>query len=240
MAKTLTRDEINLVTARLKELGIWHTSSNSFKTAVRAFQRINDLKVDGIAGPNTWAKLFPPVDGQRADVPAGWLPPLHPATKWPAQRDCNEFFGAVGSNQTRCTLPYSLRIAWSKSQSLKSFECHMKVKEPIELIFTEIAKAYDKASIRELGLDLFGGCLNVRKMTGGSSWSMHAWGIAVDMDPSRNSYYSRREPSRPGHPHAKMADPEYDKYWQIVESTGAISLGRTRNIDWMHWQFARI
>jgi len=241
MATKLTDDEALEVIRRLEQLGIWKTSANNFTVAVRAFQRVNNLRVDGVVGPKTRAKLWPePMPQRDADTVPSWLPAGHPGNNWPAQRDCPSFFGAVGSNQTRCVLPYVMRIAWSKQQTVKSFECHMKVKDSIQSIFAEIMKAYDVNSRKALGLNLFGGCLNVRKMTGGSNWSMHAWGIAVDIDPSRNEFTSRREPSRPGHPHAKMADPEYDKYWQIVESTGAVSLGRHSNIDWMHWQFARL
>jgi hypothetical protein len=28
--------------------------------------------------------------------------------------------------------------------------------------------------------------------------------------------------------------------WRIIEGEGAVSLGRARNFDWMHWQFARL
>jgi hypothetical protein len=28
--------------------------------------------------------------------------------------------------------------------------------------------------------------------------------------------------------------------WKIIESEGAVSLGRRKDYDWMHWQFARL
>ena len=70
-------------------------------------------------------------------------------------------------------------------------------------------------------------------MRGGSSWSMHSWGIAVDIDPDRNQLNMNRK-------EATLAKPVYDKFWQFVYDEGAISLGIERDYDWMHFQFARL
>lgn len=90
-----------------------------------------------------------------------------------------------------------------------------------------------KEGIRALGLDLFGGCLNVRAMRGGKALSMHSWGIAIDVDPEHN-------PLRWGRDKARMAGPDYAPFLDIWESEGWISLGRERNYDWMHVQAARL
>ena len=86
---------------------------------------------------------------------------------------------------------------------------------------------------RALRLDRFGGCYNYRPMRGGSALSTHAWGAAVDLDPERNQLTW-------GADKAAFAAPEYEAFWQIVEAHGAVSLGRSRNRDWMHFQFARL
>jgi len=112
-------------------------------------------------------------------------------------------------------------------------KCHFKVAKPMTKIFTNTLDYYGEARIRELGLDLFGGCLNVRKMRGGTRYSMHSWGIAVDIDPANNRL--RWTKAR-----ARLARKEYEPFWRIVEAQGAISLGRTRNMDYMHFQFARL
>ena len=41
-------------------------------------------------------------------------------------------------------------------------------------------------------------------------------------------------------PEAVFSGPEYDAFWSIVEKEGAFSLGRERNYDWMHFQFATL
>ncbi len=62
---------------------------------------------------------------------------------------------------------------------------------------------------------------------------MHAWGIAVDLDPERN-------PLRWGRDRASFAASAYEPFWTIVEAAGAPSLGRACNRDWMHFQFGRL
>ena len=158
------------------------------------------------------------------------------STSWPPQSRVRSFFGEPGNPQ--CTagkveLPISFRIAWNKSQRVRRFSCHVKVQDALTGIYGEAVKHYGERTFVEMGLDLFGGCYNFRKMRGGSSYSMHAWGIAVDHDPERNQL-------RWGRDRATFARPEYDAWWKIVEAHGATSLGRARNYDWMHFQFANI
>lgn len=158
------------------------------------------------------------------------------ATKWPRQSDVRRVFGEPGNPD--CTagiaeLPFPMRIAWDTKQIIRRFRCHVLVKTPMEAIFQKTLAHYGEAKIRKLGLDLFGGCYNLRQMRGGKAWSMHSWGIAVDLDPARN-------PLNWGRDKAVFARPEYDAFWSIVESEGAVSLGRAANYDWMHFQFARL
>jgi hypothetical protein len=153
---------------------------------------------------------------------------------WPTEAECPKFFGAKGENQTSIQLPYAMRLAWDTKVSLNKITCHEKVAEPLGRIFAKLLSEYGYDKLVELGIDLFGGCLNVRLKRGSaSSWSIHSWGVAVDLDPDRNQL---RETSRT----ARFAMPEYLAMWKIIESEGAQSLGRVKNYDWMHWQFARI
>lgn len=152
--------------------------------------------------------------------------------QWPRQSECLSFYGKPGSNQVDCVLPYPMVLEWNNKQKIKTFSCHAKVKVPMERIWQKVLDAYGYEKIRELRLDQWAGCLAVRKMRGGSNWSMHAWGIAVDMDSNNNQM-------RWGRDRATFAKPVYKKYWEAVYSEGAISLGIERNFDWMHFQFAR-
>lgn len=151
---------------------------------------------------------------------------------WPMEKDVPAFFGDKGLSQTLVMLPYTMRLAWPPHTLVSRISCHAKVAPYVKQIFTDTLDYYGKERIQALGLDLFGGCLNVRKMRGGSSWSMHSWGIAIDLDPDNNELHMGRDKAR-------FARAEYEPFWKIVESTGAISLGRVANYDWMHFQFAK-
>lgn len=153
--------------------------------------------------------------------------------KWPTQSNCTSFYGKVGTNQDQAVMPYPLRIAWDTKSKVTKFSCHKKVKEPIERVFARTLEYYGFEKIQELGLDLWGGCLNVRKVRGGSNYSMHSWGIAVDMDPDNNQLKWGRD-------RATFAKPAYKKWFEFWYEEGAISLGIERNYDWMHTQFARL
>lgn len=166
------------------------------------------------------AEEAPPTEGKRP--------------QWPKQSGVRAFFGEPGS--LACTagtakLPFSFRLAWNTDQQVKSFRCHELVADAFTGIYKEAAEHYGEKKFRALGLDLFGGCYNFRKMRGGTATSMHAWGIAADHDPERNQL-------RWGKDRAEFAKADYNPWWKIVEAHGATSLGRARNYDWMHFQFA--
>ncbi|QPB18736.1 M15 family metallopeptidase [Rhizobium sp. 007] len=157
-------------------------------------------------------------------------------TEWPTQSGVRSFFGEPGSPQATAgmvDLAYPMKIAWDKSQVIRRFRCHAKVGAPLERIFQKMLAHYGAADVSRLALDIFGGCYNYRPMRGGKSWSMHAFGIAVDLDPENNQLKWGRD-------RAKFAKPEYVPFWNIVESEGAVSLGRVANRDFMHFQFARL
>ena len=150
-------------------------------------------------------------------------------------RSGNSMFGRAGDERslTNIRLPYVMRIAWEPERTVSTMRCHKMVAEPLTRIFQAALDHYGMEKIREMGLDLYGGCFNDRAIIGGKATSMHAWGIAVDMDPDRNGLNVHS-------PHAVFSRPDYAAFWEIVEAEGAVSLGRARDYDWMHFQFATL
>ncbi len=163
------------------------------------------------------------------------LPDVNP-NEWPTQTpedDIVRFYGDVGENQTRIDLPYPHKLSWNKRKVINSFSCHEKVHDSLHRVLSRVLDSYGLDGIRRLRLDLWGGCLNVRKMRGGTRYSMHSWGIALDYDPERNRLKWGRD-------RAKFAKPEYTTWWKLWEEEGWVSLGRLRNFDWMHVQAAKL
>ena len=144
-----------------------------------------------------------------------------------------KFYGSVGENQTQIILPYQMYLAWDEGAKVKKMTCNEKCSESLHRIFEQTLETYGLKDIQKLRLDSFGGCLNVRKMRGGSAWSIHSWGAAVDLDPDRNLL-------KWGKDRAVFAKKEYEPFWKIVEREGWTSLGRSRNFDWMHFQAANL
>lgn len=156
------------------------------------------------------------------------------ATIWPRQSECATFYGQPGHTpNVRLASPYPLYLDWQLSQKVDSFLIHEKCHDAALRAMNAVLAHYGPDQIHALGLDQFGGALNVRKMRNGSAWSMHAYGCAIDWDADRNQL-------RENHTTARFARPEYAAFLDAWEAEGAISLGRARDFDWMHVQFARL
>ena len=159
-----------------------------------------------------------------------------PLTEIPNQKEVRlnqSVFGKIGENHDYCNLPYPMKLAWDLKVKVNRFTCHALIKPNLELIFAETLDHYGISAIERMGLDLFGGCFNNRNSRNGKSKSMHAWAIAVDLDPTRNRL--RWDANK-----ARFALEAFNPFWDIVEANGGVSLGREWGKDWMHLQFAGI
>lgn len=192
------------------------------------------LAIDGMPGPATQAaveKWQDFIQFKRKPLPAAAVAYQRPT--FPRQADVRKFYGEPGANQAMLNSPYPLYLDWEISQEIHKFSIHEKCHDAALRAMTRILDAYGLAEIHRLGLDQFGGCLNVRKMRNGRTLSMHSWGIAIDWDADRN-------PLRATSQTARFAQPAYDQFLDLWEEEGFISLGRARNYDWMHVQAARL
>lgn len=196
------------------------------KESIKKIQRKLSVDADGIVGPKTVAAIMAALGIREVACVCG--PP------WPTQKEVRSgksIFGAPGgANLVRIEPPYPLYYEGSK---VSSIAVHAAVAKQVEAALREVLAYYGQKRIIELGLDQYGGCYNYRTATGGGGLSMHAWGIALDFAPERNAYNMQA-------PEASLSGADCVPWWEIWERYGAVSLGRERNRDWMHVQFAKL
>jgi hypothetical protein len=137
----------------------------------------------------------------------------------------------AGTYLAYAKMPFPLIIAWDTSVTVSRIRCHKLEVANVEAIFNEILNAYGLDKIHALNIHLFGGCFNYRPIRGGSTWSRHSWGAAIDLDPARNQLHQQGDT-------AEFSKKEYRKMIDIFEAHGWLSLGRLKNYDWMHFEAA--
>jgi hypothetical protein len=138
-------------------------------------------------------------------------------------------FGNPGSNQVITPLPYPVKLAWDTSTVIVRASMHRMAAANITGALEAIRDAYGMDRIHALRLNLFGGILNVRKKRGGKTWSSHAWGTAIDLDPDHNRLAWKRD-------RAAFAREPYRAMRDAFRDNGLMSLGECYDFDWMHWQ----
>lgn len=132
-------------------------------------------------------------------------------------------------NHTLITLPYPMKLAWDKSKTVTKVTCHKLVAQNFLNVFNDLLSHYGLAKIQELGIDLFGGIYNCRPMRGGTTFSTHAYAVAIDLHPTMNGLNTTFK-------NALFSKPEYNKLHEIFEKHGFVNLGKVIGRDAMHWQ----
>jgi hypothetical protein len=174
------------------------------------------------------------LDRYYGNLPAPNQNPVSSSKGLPADNTSaiTDYYGKPSKNPTYLewfNFAYPMKLAWvpTLGPTLHRHRCHKLCVNDLEAIFQAIwqhyGKDYDK--IKAHGLHLYGGCHNYRKMRGGTSWSRHSWGIAIDIDPDHNRLKWGRD-------RARMPEAVID----IFEAHGWLSGGRSWGYDFMHFQ----
>ena len=237
-ALNVIKDNLNLMPSGFNS---W-TDARKKIAAVQILLKANGFPdvgdIDGLAGRLT-DYAYEQWDYKRihGTLPPPWRPddvPVNPPqpTSWGSQATMDRMYGPAGGPQ--CTRgivrpPFKMRIAWDLGTTISTFRCHEAVADSATRVYQKVASAYSPQQIKDIGLDLFGGCYNYRKKVGGSTLSTHAYGLAIDTDPIRNQLRWTKT-------QARLAKPDAEEWWRIWESEGWLSLGRARDYDWMHVQ----
>jgi D-alanyl-D-alanine carboxypeptidase len=146
-----------------------------------------------------------------------------------------EKYGQPGNpdNFTIMPLPYPMRIAWDTKTQVRKMQCHEDAEQKFLNVFNLLLAHYGLEKIQALGIDLFGGCVNVRTMRGSKTrWSRHAWGICIDLDPARNGLKTPWLSSQ-------FAKREYKPMIDIFYANDFINYGIELNKDAMHFELVK-
>lgn len=194
--------------------------------------------VDGYLGHRTrdafeaflLSKAGKPTDVNRAPITGS-----PSAADVPRQRDIREFYGPPGteSNMVLAQLPFKMRIDWNLRQKTSRLRVHKKCALSLVKAITETRDHYGDGRWRQLGLDRYAGGYVARKMRGGSQWSMHAYGCAIDI-------YARPNGLRMRCPEALFCKPEYKDFLDIMEANNWLPAIRLWGADAMHFQQAKL
>jgi hypothetical protein len=202
-----------------------------------AFKRdIQAGAYDALWGPQTedaaYRLLGPEHVGWRPDEAraSDEAPPAAAVVCWtPSEGRMMAAYGQPGTNQVMMDLPYPMRLDWEPGTMVRRASVHRLVARSLQGALEEIRDGYGTERLRALGLDRFGGVLNVRPKRGGTTWSAHAWGVAIDLWPSANALAWKRD-------RAAFARAEYEPMRRAFARAGWMSLGQCYDFDWMHWQ----
>lgn len=125
--------------------------------------------------------------------------------------------------------PFPFVVEWNVTQIRHHLWSHSLCAGRLGAALEDIFDHYGAAEIHRLGIDQFAGDYNHRKMRGGTSWSMHAFGIAWDFDSDRNGLTTPFAK-------AKFSGPDYVDFLDIMRNHGFINLGEAIGRDAMHFQ----
>ena len=153
--------------------------------------------------------------------------------EFPTYANIKQVFGEPATNLKTVRVPFELRLAWDTSVKVQKITCHKKVAPSLLGVLEDLLEHYGLEQLQQLGIDLYGGCFNKRKMRGGAKLSTHSWGAAIDLHPSMNQL-------RWNHKKALFAKQDYQFLLSAFAAEGWVSLGVAKDYDWMHFQAVKL
>ena len=216
------------------------------KTAnAQSYTKANDAK--NVAKTGAWDTSIKNSDVDSSDIPS----------QVSVQAGKSKYGAPMTSDcQQRLALPFEMYTAYGKDGlgaggTVTSIPCHKLVHDRLKAIFQETLDLFGADGVHSRRLDVFSGAYCPKKIgqsgaknVKNSSWaglSMHAWGVAIDVDGGNNP--NRKDTKNVDWLNmnsAKGKEHGIAKFWDIVAKHGGYSLGKNNNKDWMHIQFAKI
>ena len=144
---------------------------------------------------------------------------------WPGSgtAELTAFYGQAGNESNLVNIPVDGLGVKYDGQAVNSVRCHAKVAVSLLRVIKALAKHHPEV------LADYNGCFNFRKMRGGSSYSLHAYGAAIDFCAGTNGNHTSW-PTKATMPLGAM---------EIFAREGWLSAGAFWGRDGMHFQATR-
>lgn len=151
---------------------------------IKAIQERIGVEPDGFWGPRSIAACKIHLSAM--------MPNPHP---FPVQENVPLFYGPHGAPggytppMATINLPFTV---FYEGQPIQTLRAHEKVAASLARVFERLNNRYtDRVDRVASGILVYDGLYNPRKIRGGSSsWSMHSWAIAIDLDAERNGLFT--------------------------------------------------
>lgn len=119
-------------------------------------------------------------------------------------------------------------IVWNVPEKLRLSKVIPKRIYCNTLMINPLTKAFENLNITGAYKELktWDGCYNVRKVRGGTAWSLHSWAIAIDVNAAENGL--------------NMIPKLSSKFVQCFKDAGFDWGGDFKRKDGMHFQLAKI
>ena len=152
------------------------------------------------------------------------MPRKNPWPK-PDAASLTAFYGPPGTEQNLVSIAFPYKMYYSGKLVTKT-RCHKKVADSLLRVLTAIGDKWGNwRGIMEEAED-YGGCYNFRLKRGGTSYSLHAYGAAIDLDADDNQFKDNW-PMKADMPLEIMEE---------FAREGWIAAGAFWNYDGMHFQ----
>ncbi len=88
---------------------------------------------------------------------------------------------------TRVSTPFQMRY---DKHNIPSILVNRMCSAALLSVFNEIWNAcgHDQKKVDATGASDFGGCFNIRPISGSNNWSNHSWACAIDLSPGSNGF----------------------------------------------------
>lgn len=108
---------------------------------------------------------------------------------WPRQdfASLRSFYGEPGDESNLVTIEFPYRMLYDGKVVTKT-RVHKKCAASLLRVLTALRGEMEAHPDIVDEVTDYGGCFNFRPKRGGTSWSLHAWGAAYDMDADDNTF----------------------------------------------------